>query len=110
MEKICDVLKKVQLYEKFKDRLYESLGDSGIKVSGGQKQRIAIARALFYNKKILVLDESTSSLDPETETNILDLLKKLNKSITIIIISHKKSSLIHCSMLFEINNNKIIRR
>ena len=107
-EKVCEVLKKVQLYDKFKDKLNESLGENGIKVSGGQKQRIAIARALFFDKKVIILDESTSNLDPETEKKILSLLSNLNKVITVIFVSHKQASLVNCKNLYEIINNKIV--
>ena len=106
-EKVLSSLKKVDLYDKFKDNLESSLGESGIKVSGGQKQRIAIARALYHNKNILILDESTSNLDSITETKILDLLEKISREITIVIISHKKSSLAKCNKLYEINKQKI---
>ena len=77
IKKIKDVLKKVELYDIFKDNLFNSLGENGIKISGGQKQRVAIARALYNEKQVIVLDESTSSLDPKTEEKILQLLKKL---------------------------------
>ena len=88
----------------------ESLGENGIKVSGGQKQRIAIARALFFDKKVIVLDESTSNLDPQTEKKILSLLSNLNKALTIIFISHKQASLFNCKDLYEINNSKIYKQ
>ena len=107
-DKVLEILRKVGLYDKFKDNLYSSLGESGIKISGGQKQRIAIARALYHNKSILILDESTSNLDSKTEAKIIDLLKKITSEITIIIISHKKSSLQQCNLLYEISNKKIV--
>jgi len=106
-ERVFDVLKQVELYDKFNGKFHESLGENGIKVSGGQKQRIAIARALFFDKKVIILDESTSNLDPKTEIKILDLLKDLNKLITIIFVSHKQNSLVHCNRLYEIINNQI---
>ena len=106
-EKVFEVLKKVELFDKFKDKFNDSLGENGIKVSGGQKQRIAIARALFFDKKVIILDESTSNLDPKTEIKILDLLRDLNKLITIIFVSHKQNSLVHCNRLYEIINNEI---
>ena len=109
-ERITNVLKKVKLFEKFKDRLYDTLGDSGVKVSGGQKQRIAIARALYHDKKIIILDESTSNLDPNTESKILELLKILNQNLTVILISHKQESMIYCNKIYEINKNKVIRK
>jgi ABC-type bacteriocin/lantibiotic exporter with double-glycine peptidase domain len=108
--KVIDILKKVNLFEKFKDNLYSSLGESGIKISGGQKQRIAIARALYHNKSVLILDESTSNLDVITESRIIDLLKKLSSEISVIIVSHKTSSLEKCNIVYEINNKKIYRK
>lgn len=109
-EKVIDILKKVDLYEKLKESLDSPLGESGIKISGGQKQRIAIARALYHNKSILILDESTSNLDSETEVRIIDLLKKISSEISIIIVSHKKSSLDKCTAVFEINNKKLNKK
>ena len=107
MDKIIDVLIKVELYEKFKDKMNEKLGENGIKISGGQKQRIAIARALYHKKQVIVLDESTSNLDPNSENNILDLLVKINNMVSIIFISHKQKSLRDCNKLYRINNNII---
>ena len=109
VSRIKNVLKKVELFDIFKNKLYEPLGENGIKISGGQKQRIAIARALYFDKKVIVLDESTSNLDPKTEEKIISLLIELNKIVTIIFVSHKKRSLVNCNKLLEIKNNKIIR-
>lgn len=109
-EKVVNVLKKVDLYEKFKGNLKSRLGESGIKISGGQKQRIAIARALYHNKSLLILDESTSNLDIKTELRIIDILKKISSEICVIIVSHKESSLEHCNILYEINNGKINKK
>lgn len=106
-EKVISVLKKVDLYNKFKDNFEHTLGESGVKISGGQKQRIAIARALYHQKKILILDESTSNLDIKTENRIIDILKKINSEIAIVIISHKKSSLRQCNVLYEIDKKQI---
>lgn len=106
-KKIKEILKKVDLYETFENNFDLLLGENGIKISGGQKQRIAIARAIYHGKKILILDESTSSLDPKTEKTIINLLKRISKEISVIIISHKKSSLINCNKIYEINNKKI---
>lgn len=107
LERLHYTLKQVDLFEIFKNKLNDPLGENGIKISGGQKQRVAIARALYNNKQIIILDESTSNLDHETEESILDLLKKINKVITIIIISHKKTSLVDCTKLYNIQNNII---
>ena len=103
------MLQKVGLWDILGDKINEPLGENGIKISGGQKQRIAIARALYFNKQVIVLDESTSNLDPETEKKIINLLIDLSKVVTIIFVSHKEKSLEHCNKLFEIKNNDIKR-
>jgi len=77
---INNALKLVEMYE-FKDRLINEL-------SGGQKQRILIARALVSNPKILLLDEPTASVDTKSGRNFYELLKELNKDITIVMVSH----------------------
>ena len=76
-------------------------GEDGIKISGGQKQRLSITEALYHNPEVLVLDEATSSLDLETEKEILSSLNNIKGKKTIFIISHRESSLKLC--------NKIIR-
>ena len=106
-ERVISALDKVDLLEKFKNNLSDSLGDSGIKISGGQKQRIGIARALFNNRSLLILDESTSNLDSKVEDRIVRILEKLSNEIKIIIISHNMSSLKKCKSLYEINRGKI---
>lgn len=106
--RINNLLKQVNLYHPLKDKLDQSLGENGNKLSGGQKQRIGIARALFFNKKILILDESTSSLDLMNQRGIIDLLYNLKRKITIIFISHNKENLINCDKILEVNQGKII--
>lgn len=85
------------------------IGEKGAKLSGGQLQRIAIARALYFEPEILILDEATSSLDEETEKKILELIKKyLSQSLTIII-SHKKDTLKYCSTIYKLDNKRLIK-
>lgn len=89
-----------------KDNTY--VGERGAQLSGGQKQRIGIARALYKNAKILFFDEFTSSLDNETEKNIIDSIEKIDKKEkTIFIISHKLSLLEKCDKRFEFKNCKL---
>ena len=72
-------------------------------MSGGQKQRIGIARALYLNPKILILDESTSSLDLDTEKKILSIIQKLKNKMTIIIISHRDTVINFCENVVKLN-------
>jgi ABC-type bacteriocin/lantibiotic exporter with double-glycine peptidase domain len=74
--------------KKFEVKKNLKTGESGAMLSGGQIQRIGIARALYLNPKILILDEPTKSLDPLTEIEIMRDLKKMKKFLTIIIVSH----------------------
>ncbi len=80
------------------------LGERGVNLSGGQLQRIGIARSLYLDRKILVFDEATSSLDTKTEDRIMQSLQKLSKEITIVIISHRHSSLKQCDQIFLVKD------
>ena len=105
-----DVLEKSQAKE-FVDALpkrYDTfVGERGIRLSGGQIQRIGIARALFKNSELLILDEPTSSLDSTTENLVIEGIKKLKREKTIILISHRVSTLKNCDKVYEIKDQKI---
>jgi ABC-type multidrug transport system fused ATPase/permease subunit len=94
LKKTYDALDKVQLSDfifELPNKVETIFGKGGINLSGGQKQRLIIARALYKNKNILILDEATNALDSETEDSILDSILNNNKDLTVIVISHKKS-------------------
>ena len=86
------------------------VGEKGIRLSGGQIQRIGIARALYKKSQLLVLDEATSALDYETEKKIIDALITLEHNPTIIMIAHRKNSLINCDRIIQLENGKIINQ
>tara|TARA_Y100000389_G_C17467836_1_gene527339 strand:+ start:4381 stop:6150 length:1770 start_codon:yes stop_codon:yes gene_type:complete len=87
---------------------YDSyVGEGGVKLSGGQRQRIGIARALYHNPSLLILDEATSSLDNITENAVVDDINKLEKNITIIMIAHRLTTLKNCEQIYLLENNKI---
>ena len=84
------------------------IGEFGARISGGQRQRIGIARAIYSNSEILVLDEATSAIDLQTEERIIKNINSLlNK--TIIIISHRMSTIKNCNKIFEIKNKNLIK-
>ena len=97
----------------FVDTLPEGLntmvGERGVRLSGGQRQRIGIARALYHNPKILVLDEATSSLDSETEKEIMQGVVKLKKNKTVLIVAHRLSTVSTCDVLFKLESGKIVQ-
>tara|TARA_B100000768_G_scaffold179741_1_gene198079 strand:- start:215 stop:1945 length:1731 start_codon:yes stop_codon:yes gene_type:complete len=86
------------------------VGERGILLSGGQIQRIALARCLYNNPEILILDEATSSLDEINEKKILDSIRLLKGKKTIIIVSHRDSTLSFCDRIFHLNKNKLTEK
>jgi subfamily B ATP-binding cassette protein MsbA len=87
------------------------IGDeTGIDLSGGQRQRIAIARAFLHNPKILILDEATSGLDPESEVLIRDAIKRLMKGRTTFIISHRLGFVKEADCILVIENGEIVEQ
>ena len=85
----------------------EKIGEDGSNISGGQKQRVALARALYNRPNILILDEFTSSLDPNLEKQIMLEIKKLKKDKFIFIVSHKTSTLEVCDRILKVEKRKI---
>ena len=97
------------LIEKLESGLATVIGERGGRLSGGQLQRIAIARAIYSNKPFLILDEATSALDQETEKNILEGIRSnLNKK-TIVMITHRLSTLDHCDRIYKVDQHKLWR-
>ena len=86
------------------------VGERGVRLSGGQRQRIGIARALYHKPRVLVLDEATSALDIETEREIMEGILKLKKNKTILIVSHRLSTVSICDLLFKLDNGKIVQK
>ena len=107
---IISMIKKLSL-EKLLKRLPGgldgSLGEEGINLSGGEIQRIGLCRALIYDPEVLFLDEATSSLDIETESQILDELEAFDKK-TIISIAHRINTLKNCNKIYRFDNGSVV--
>ena len=84
------------------------LGDRGVLVSGGERQRIALARALLRNPSLLILDEATSSLDSENEKRIQNAIEKLHGQITILVISHRLSTIRGADVIHVIEEGRLV--
>lgn len=83
------------------------VGDRGILLSGGQRQRIGIARALYRRPQLLILDEATSALDNETEKKLMDGIGQLSNEITVLMVSHRISSLALCHRVFALEGGRV---
>ena len=83
-------------------------GERGIRLSGGQRQRVGIARALYHKPKVLIFDESTSALDNKTEQVVMDAVYNLNKEVTIILITHRLSTVKNCDTIFRLDKGKLV--
>ncbi len=86
------------------------VGERGIRLSGGQRQRIGIARALYKEAKVLVLDEATSSLDGFTEKDVMKAIEGLNRNLTILIIAHRLSTLKECDVIVQLEGGRIVAK
>jgi len=105
--KIYEALKVAQLYdfvESLDEKLETIVGKNGTKLSGGQRQRLSIARVLLDNPKVIIFDESTSSLDNETEERLLDALSYYIENKTVITIAHRASSIQRADRVIDLTN------
>ena len=86
------------------------IGERGIRLSGGERQRLGIARALYHNPKVLVLDEATSAMDNLTEKSIMEEINTLRKDTTIIIIAHRLTTIENCEKIFLMDKGKLVKQ
>ena len=110
-EKVEEAAKMANLHdfiETLPDQYKTLVGERGIRLSGGQRQRIGIARALYHNPNVLILDEATSSLDGITENVIMDAIHKLSHKKTIIMIAHRLTTVKECDVIHFISDGHII--
>ena len=109
-EEIREALKNacaLDFIDKLDNGIKSIIGEKGVGISEGQAQRIAIARSFLRQKPILILDEATSSLDPETEIKVLNSISSLPNKPTCIIITHRPSALNICDRIFKLHNGEL---
>lgn len=108
---VFEALRMAQLQEYMRENLLDLetfVGENGSKLSGGQRQRLGIARALYLKPKLIVLDEATSSLDSQTESDISEAIYELRGKVTVILIAHRLSTVRKSDKIVYMENGKIL--
>lgn len=112
-EEVVDAAKQAKIHDtimSFPDGYDTIVGERGLKLSGGEKQRVAIARAILKDAPILLCDEPTSSLDSQTEMDIMNNIKQLGQERTTIIIAHRLSTIQDCDEIIVLHEGKVVER
>jgi ABC-type bacteriocin/lantibiotic exporter with double-glycine peptidase domain len=110
-KEIIEAINQAQLSElvnQLPEGIDTKIGERGVRVSGGQRQRIALARALYHNRDVIIMDEATSALDSDTEKEIINEIKNLKGSKTLIVIAHRLTTLQNCDIIYKLENGKIV--
>mgnify|MGYP006092098465 FL=1 len=107
LEKASHQAEILNFVESLPDKFEHRIGEKASKISGGQMQRIGLARALYPNPDVIILDEFTSSVDMETEKKLMNTLQKLKKDKLIIIISHREQTIKSSDNIINLTNEKI---
>ena len=96
-----------ELIDKLPEREHTRIGERGVRLSGGQRQRVGIARALYHNPQLLIMDEGTSALDNITEKYVIDAIEHLKGDRTIIMIAHRLSTVKNCDVICLMEHGRI---
>ncbi|MCI8567213.1 MAG: ABC transporter ATP-binding protein [Lachnospiraceae bacterium] len=111
-ERVRESLAAAQLLddvEKLPNGLDSLIGERGATISGGQRQRLAVARALYKDFELLVMDEATAGLDRETEKAVLDAIRKLKHNKTLLIVTHHMGLVRECDLVYQIKDQKLVK-
>ena len=106
--KAAEMAQCMPFIEKLPDGIDTVLGENGHTLSGGERQRLSIARALLKDAPIVLLDESTASIDPETETKIQNAIEKLTNGRTVLMIAHRLRSIVNCDRIIVLDQGRVV--
>jgi ATP-binding cassette subfamily C protein len=113
-EKVWEALYAAQvgnfIMNELPDGIETMVGENGVRLSGGQRQRVGLARAIYHNPDVLVMDEATSDLDNETEHRVMEALNDLKTDRTFVMIAHRLSTVQDCDRLFFLKKGRIVAR
>ena len=98
-----------ELVEQLPDGIKTGVGERGVRLSGGQRQRIGIARAIYHEREILVLDEATAALDNETESRVTEAINALAGTKTLIVIAHRLSTVENCDRIYMLEKGRVVK-
>jgi ABC-type multidrug transport system fused ATPase/permease subunit len=99
----------LELLDDLPDGIHTHVGERGVRLSGGQQQRIGIARALYHQKEILILDEATAALDNETELLVTEAIKALSGTKTSLMVAHRLTTVAHCDQVYVMDHGRIVK-
>ncbi|QAU12207.1 ABC transporter ATP-binding protein [Halorubrum sp. BOL3-1] len=108
LDRVCSIAKVDEFFENLPKGYDTVLGDEGVRLSGGQKQRVALARALIKDADILILDEATSNLDSNLETQVQQAIEQMDREYAIVTIAHRLSTVENADCIYTVGDGKII--
>ena len=112
MEKVIEAAKKARCHDfitALPDGYDTVIGEGGASLSGGEKQRISIARAIMKDAPVIILDEATANVDPESKAELTAAIEALTKEKTIIMIAHRLKTVRHADQIFVVDNGRIVQ-
>lgn len=107
VREVIEIARLTDFIQSLPNGLKTVVGERGVRLSGGQRQRIGIARALYNNPALLVLDEATSSLDDVTESELVEAVNILQATRTVVIVAHRLSTVANCNRIFRVDESEI---